>query len=86
MQSLITDPGVAKYRQYEIEQGAKVVEELLRGDFDPQYVKGALFMLKKLLQSPLKYAKSKETKDLAQMMIKRDLKEFQSKFMRLFLE
>ena len=86
MQSLINDPSVAKYREFEIEEGAKVVEELLRGDFDPQYVKGNLYMLKKLLTMPLRFGKSKETKEMAQMMVKRDLKEFTSKYMRIFLE
>ena len=86
MQSLINDPSVAKYRQYEIEEGAKIAEELLKGGFDPQYIKGAMEMLKKMLHLPKKWGKSKEAQEATQNMIKRDLKEFTAKYMRLFLE
>ena len=88
MQSLITDPSVAKYRQMEIAEGAKLVEELLKGNYDPQYIKGNLEMLKKLLTLPNKWSKgkSKESQEAARNMVARDLKEFHSKYMRLFLE
>ena len=88
MEALMNDSGVAKYRQYEIEEGAKVVEELLKGNYDPQYIKGSMEMLKKLLHLPNKWSKgkSKETQEMARNMIMRDLKEFHSRYMRLFLE
>ena len=86
MQSLINDPSVAKYRQYEIEEGARIVEELLKGGLDPQYIKGAMEMLKKLLYLPKKWGKGKESEEAARIMVARDLKEFHSKYMRLFLE
>ena len=86
MQSLINNSDVARYRQYEIEEGAKIVEELLKGGLDPQYIKGAMEMLKKLLHLPIKWSKSKETKEAARNMVARDVKEWHSKFMRLFLE
>lgn len=86
MQSLINDPSVAKYRQMEIAEGAKIAEELLKGGFDPQYIRGAMEMLKKILTLPRKFAKSKESKEAAQNMVARDLKEFHAKYMRLFLE
>ena len=85
-ESLITDPSVAKYRQMEIEEGAKVVEELLKDSLNVDFVRGALFMLKKLLTLPHKFAKSKESKEMANNMIARDMKEFTSKYMRIFLE
>jgi len=86
MQSLINDPSVAKYRQYEIEEGAKIVEELLKDNLNGDFVRGALFMLKKCLHLPIKWGKSKETKEAACNMVARDLKEFHSKYMKLFLE
>ena len=86
MQSLINDESVAKYRQLEIEEGANIAQELLKGNADPDYVKGAMFMLKKLLHLPHKWGKSKESKEAAQNMVARDLKEFHSKWMKLFLE
>lgn len=86
MQSLINDPSVSKYRQYEIEEGAKIAEELLKGGFDPQYIKGAMEMLKKLLYLPLKFAKSKEAKEQGRNIVARDLKDFTAKYMRIFLE
>ena len=86
MQSLITDPSVAKYRQMEIAEGAKLVEELLKGNYDSQYIKGSMEMLKKLLHLPRRWGKGKESKEATDNMVKRDLKEFTSKFMRIFLE
>lgn len=86
MQSLINDPSVAKYRQYEIEEGAKIAEELLKDALNVDFVRGNLHMLKKLLHLPRKWGKSKESKEAAQNMVARDLKEFHSKYMRLFLE
>jgi len=86
MQSLINDPSVAKYRRYEIEEGAKIVEELLKDSLNVDFVRGALFMLKKVLHLPIRWGKSKETKEAAHNMVARDLKEFHAKYMRLFLE
>lgn len=86
MQSLINDPSVAKYRQYEIEEGAKVIGELLKDSPNVDFARGALFMLKKLLYLPGRWGKNEETKEAARNMIKRDLKEFTAKYMRLFLE
>ena len=65
MQSLINDDSVVKYRQLEIEEGAKVAEELLKDNLNPDFVRGAMFMLKKCLHLPLKFAKSKESKEAA---------------------
>ena len=86
MQSLINDPSVQKYRQYEIEEGAKIAEELLKGGFEPQYIRGAMEMLRKVLHLPIKFAKSKEAKEMASNILKKDLKEFTAHYMKLFLE
>ena len=86
MQSLINNPDVSKYRQYEIEEGAKIVEELLKDSLNVDFVRGNLHMLKKVLTLPRKFAKGKEAKEQADNMVKKDLKEFTSKFMRIFLE
>jgi hypothetical protein len=86
VQALINDPGVAKYRQYEIEEASRIVEELLKDKPDVAFIHGALFLLKKLLQMPRKFAKSKESQEMANNMIKRDMKDFTSKYMHLFLE
>ena len=85
-ESLINDPAVSKYRELEIAEGAKLVEELMKGNQEYLFIKGCLFMLKKLLQLPNRWGKSKESKEVAQNMIKRDLKTFTAKYMRLFLE
>ena len=86
MQSLINNPDVSRYRQYEIEEGAKIVEELLKDNLNVDFVRGALYMLKKLLTLPRKWSKGKESREAADNMVKRDLKEFTAKYMKLFLE
>ena len=86
MQSLINNPDVSRYRQYEIEEGAKIVEELLKDSLNVDFVRGNLHMLKKLLTLPRKWGKGKDSREAADNMVKRDLKEFTSKYMRLFLE
>ena len=88
MQSLINNPDVAKYRQLELAEAATIVEELLKDSLNVDFVRGNLHMLKKLLHLPNKWSKgkSKETQEVARNMIKRDLKEFTSRYMRIFLE
>lgn len=88
MQSLITDPGVAKYRQFELAEAAKIVEDLLKDNPNVFFIQGSLFMLRKLLHLPNKWSKdkSKETQEAARNMIKRDMKEFTNRYMRLFRE
>ena len=87
MQSLITDPGVAKYRQLELTEAIKIVEEIFKdNEHDINFVNGALFMLKKILHIPHLWGTSKEAKEATRNMIARDLKEFHSRYMRLFLE
>ena len=86
MQSLINDPNVAKYRQLELAEAATIVEELLKDSLNVDFVRGNLHMLKKFLTLPRKWSKGKESKEAADNMVARDLKEFTAKYMRLFLE
>ena len=85
-QSLINNPDVAKYRQLELAEAAKIVEELLKDSLNVDFVRGNLHMLKKLLTLPRKWGKGKDSKEAADNMVKRDVKEFVSKYMRLFVE
>lgn len=84
MQSLINDPAVAKYRELEIAEAAKIVKEMESKNLD--FVNGAMYLLRKLLHLPYTWGTSKESKEAAQMMVKRDVKTFTTKYMKLFIE
>lgn len=87
MQSLLNDPGVARYRQYELEEAVKIVEELSKDtERNIDFITGAMYMLRKCLHMPIKWGKSKESKEAARNMVAKDLKEFHSRYMRIFLE
>ena len=80
------DENIARYRLWEIYEAVKIVEGLTKGDANLDYVTGALYMLKKILHLPLKWGTTDTSKEIANNMVKRDVKEFTAKYMRIFLE
>lgn len=86
MQDLIFDKNIARYRQEEIEEGAKIASDIFKANMEPAFIKGAMHILKKILHLPQQFAKTKEAKETADNMVAKDLKEFHSRFVRLFVE
>lgn len=72
------------YRGAEIERGAEVLQGIWSAD--PQYVKGALDMLSKILRVPESLARGKESIDFTRAVIAKDFAEFEMKYLRKHLE
>jgi len=84
---LLIDKKFSRYRQLEIEEGAKIASDLFKSNVEPKYIHGAMDMLKKILQLPVKFAyTNEEAKERAQTIVEKDIKAFEVKFMRGFLE
>ena len=74
------------YRVSEIERGAFFIRELLKGSQSPDYVRGAMEMLRKIIHLPLDMAKTQEQKDVARILIDRILSLYEAKTVRKYLE
>lgn len=71
-----------EYRREVIKRGVSVIREIFKEDKDPDFIKGALFMMKQILKIPLDFAKTKEAKNNAGIMVERDFKEFETNYLR----
>jgi len=85
-QDLITSEDFAAYRKREIAIGVKIIADMFTDSMKPEYIKGAIDLLKKILYLPKEMAKTEEVKEMADMIVERDLKAFEIKFLRIFVE
>lgn len=72
-----------KYRQRELEAGADFVQGVWQAD--PQYVRGALDLLSKILRIPEEFGRTPETLKFYQAITSRDFATFEAKFLRKHL-
>jgi len=82
-QDLLFMDEFAIYRQREIEEAVIVANEIFKSSLSPDYIKGAMFMLKRILQIPMKLAQTDEAKVRAEDIIEKDFKEFQAQFVKI---
>ena len=74
-----------EYRMKEAEKGAAVFKQLLTGNAEPDYVKGAAFMLRQIINLPVEMASktgTKEQKERAQILAVQMLDALEAKMMR----
>jgi hypothetical protein len=75
-----------EYRAKEAELGAKVFHQMILGNVTPEYMKGAVEMLKKVINLPVDMASghgaSKEQKERAQVLAVQMLDALEAKMMR----
>ena len=73
-----------EYRRREIEAGADMLKQIwISGD--PQYVRGAIDMLSKIIRLPSGLTDAPETKEYINMIVSRDFAEFEARFLRKHL-
>jgi hypothetical protein len=73
-----------EYRRREIEAGADILKQIwIAGD--PQYVRGAVDMLSKIIRLPAGFTDAPETKEFMNMIVARDFAEFEARFLRKHL-
>ncbi|MCK4240808.1 MAG: hypothetical protein KAX30_04235 [Candidatus Atribacteria bacterium] len=85
-QELILSKEFSTYRQAEFDEAGKMVGDLFKSSADPMYIKGALDMLRRIINIPVKFAGSKEAEEATRMMIEKDFNTFKTKFIRGFLD
>jgi len=74
-----------QYRAAEIEAGIEFIQGIW-SECDPQYVRGSLDMLSKILRLPERFAKTPEAQEFTRAIVSRDYAEFEAKFLRKHLE
>jgi len=70
-----------RYRRREIEIAAEFVQRLWSGE-NPQYIRGAVEIVSKILSAPEGFAKAPETKEFLQTLTARDFAMFETDFLR----
>ncbi|MFH1641046.1 MAG: hypothetical protein ABIA66_03675 [Candidatus Omnitrophota bacterium] len=83
---LLFDKRFSEYRQAEIKEASKIVADMFHDNANPEYIKGALALMNKILHLPGKYAYSEEAKIKAQELIEKSIKAFEADFIRIHLE
>lgn len=73
MLDLLYSEDFADYRRAEMAMGARIVSGLLTREVSPEYLKGALDMLRMITCLPLDHAKTEEAKETMKALIARDL-------------
>ena len=74
------------YRKLEIEKGINVLHGVISGMNTPDFMKGAMWMLKAIINLPEDMAKTKEAKERAAFLKGKMLGEFEAGMIRKFLE
>lgn len=78
---LVRDNTVAKWRQQQIEEAVSFISDIWKNTHHPEYFRGALDMLKKIMYIPLKNAKP-ENYDLISTMVKAEIKTVETRLLR----
>ena len=87
MPEIFNDPEFEQYRVLEIEEGVRALGELLQ-DENPERFTGAMDMLKRIINLPIKMvpANNESQKEQAKMLKARAFSVFEVRMMRRFLE
>jgi hypothetical protein len=75
-----------EYRQEEAEEGAVVLHKLSNAGVSPEYFRGAMEMLRAIINLPAKKAVTSEQKERAEELRRQMLNSFEVKMMRKGLE
>ena len=70
------------YRTAEVEKGTTILRQVMNGKESADYLRGAMHMLKAIVNLPGDLAQTKEAKDRAQILRDRMLAEVEGKLMR----
>ena len=85
MQELLRSDDFAAYRALEIEIGADVLKKLMEGHESPEYFRGAVEMLKKILCIPQEHAKGDKNTEYAAALVEKSFNLFERQMMRRLL-
>lgn len=85
MSDLLFNEDLEEYRRREIEEAVLFAGELYRGKIEPEYFKGAMEMLKRIVMIPAKMARSDEEKKRAEMLVAQALDEYSGRMAKKIL-
>ena len=85
MQDLLFNEDWQDYRQREIEIGAGYVHEIWKTNADPQYIRGAVEMLRRIVRIPEDMAKTDEAKQAAAALIQTAMHKVDMSILRKML-
>ena len=75
----------AQYRMAEMEEGTSLLRGCMSGNVGPEFLQGAMTMLRAIINLPVKNAKTKEAEERATLLRDKMLGEFEAKMMRKFM-
>jgi len=81
-----TSDDLTEYRTLELIAAIPFVKDLLKNESNPDYVRGAMAMLKKIMSMPVSLAKSPEQKEIAQVLTAKAMELFEKKLLRAVVE
>lgn len=81
-QDILFDSGWAPYREMEIEAGIAMLREIWGGDFSPDYIRGAVEMLRRIILLPHHMAATPEAKERAEALVKASFSALELKLLR----
>jgi len=81
-QDILFDAGWAQYREAEIEAGIAMLREIWGGDFSPDYIRGAVEMLRRIILLPHHMAATPEAKERAEALVKASFSALELKLLR----
>ena len=74
------------YRVKELEEGANMAREFLKGGVTPDYAKGALEMLRRILLVPKQLPLTDKQEKMVQQQITKEFDEFHFQMVKRFME
>ena len=75
----------AEYRQLEMEEATTILRQFASGTASPDFLRGAMQMLRAVINLPVKAAKTKEAMERATLLRDKAMGEFEAKMMRKFM-
>ena len=74
------------YRLKELNEGANVAREFLQGKCSPDYAKGAMEMLKRILLVPKQFPLSDKQRQQIDLQVQKEFDEFHFQMVKRFME
>jgi len=86
MQLDFTSEELMQYRAMEMVAAIPFIRDLLNNNTNPDYIRGAMGMKKKILAMPNALAKTPEQKEIAQQLTTKTMELFEKKLLRMVVD
>ena len=86
MQLDFTAEELIQYRAMEMVAAIPFIRDLLNNNTNPDYIRGAMGMIKKILAMPNALAKTPEQKEIAQQLTTKTMELYEKKLLRMVVD